>query len=159
MYAYKDELKNGFASNKNLCLWRRDGARLIRKYFRVKNSDDIFYISNIYRPWPDHEDNYLELNVVCSEIGDKMGHVVKLCDLDQVEAIIVEGNYAALNLAPYVFYRRKVEGESFNERADSQDITQSSKKLVEATVTHQDNSAKQDDEMEVEEIQDEDGTF
>lgn len=131
LYAYKGDLKSGMASNKNLCLWRRDGASLLQKYIRDKDSDDgktiVFNSSMVYSCWEERrKDEYLELKVVCC--GTSKDSRVQVCDLSDVEATIVKDNYAGLTLDPYVSYADKEggkEGSSSNNGANtSQNTTQ-----------------------------------
>lgn len=108
LYAYKDDVKNGFTSKKNLCLWEKDGKTLLRKYFR--ESDDTFVGSMIYGSRKNRrKSNYLELDVVyCkAQPNIKLEPRVRVCNLSHIEVIISKGNFGALNLPPYVCYKDK----------------------------------------------------
>jgi hypothetical protein len=127
--AYKGDLKSGLRSNTNICLWLREGPSLLQKFFIDKANEDrdsiYFNESNAYAFWEENrKDEYLKVKVKRVKNGK-----VELLDIEGIEKICIDENFAELDLEPYVSFKDRKKNES------------ASKEL--STITTQDVNSKQ----------------
>jgi hypothetical protein len=123
MYAYKGDLANGLRAKLNLCLWLRDGKSLMKKFFIDKANEDrnsmFFNVTNVYSCWLENrEDEYLKVKVKRVKNGK-----VELLDIEGIEKICNDENFAELDLEPYLCYvdekreEAALNGVEFDESA------------------------------------------
>jgi hypothetical protein len=132
MYAYKGDLTNGLRAKLNLRLWLRDGEHLLQKFYIDKTNEDrdsiYFNSSNVYTPWEENRKaEYLEVKVKRVKKNK-----VELLDIEGIEKICIDENFAELNLEPYESYndrkRREatLNGDEFSDESSNYGSTETS---------------------------------
>lgn len=106
MYAYKGDLGifDSLLENNQMPLWKRDGKRLLQKYFRVgyENNCLLYKSSMIYNVWdPKREHEYLQIPTIVAENNRTNIIIMKLVDPGFIESICSREKFSLLNLPPY----------------------------------------------------------
>lgn len=127
LHAYKGDLKNGFRANTSICLWRREGQRLIQKYLRDKDgkgSKIYFNSSMMYSCLLDERKNeFIEVKVKCVPDASKkvaLDSKVEILDINTLEQKCIDEKYRELDLQPYVSYHDKTKKDNLNRASTSQ---------------------------------------